>query len=274
LLTQTSVAFAFVEPKPAGWSERYGAVFARREVVDHYHLRPPYPEETVDVLAGLAHGGVVLDVGCGIGELSRRLAPRVERVDAVDVSEPMVERGRALPGGDASNLRWFVGRVETVALDGPYALALAGDSIHWLDWEVALPRLAGELTDDGVLAIVRRDYFREERLRERLKPVYRRHSWNTEFRPLDPVDELERRGLFVRSGEHTAAPVPWHPTLADIVDVHYSMSACARSELADPDAFEAQVRDAVEQTLEARDGRYDLEVRAAVVWGRPLASTR
>ncbi|HEX6763671.1 MAG TPA: class I SAM-dependent methyltransferase [Gaiellaceae bacterium] len=263
-----------MEPKPAGWSERYGAVFANPEVVDHYHLRPPYPAETIDVLAGLARGGAVLDVGCGIGELSRRLASRVERVDAVDASKAMVERGRGQPGGDASNLRWHIGRVEEVVLDGPYTLALAGDSIHWFDWEVALPRLAGVLADDGVLAVVRRDWLREEPLRARLAPVYRRHSANTDFRPLDPVDELERRGLFVRIGEHTAAPESWQPTLAEIVRVHYSSSGCARSEIADPDGFEAEVRETVEQTLEANDGRYDLEVTAAVVWGRPAALTR
>ena len=260
-----------MEPKPAGWSERYGAVFANPEVVDHYHLRPPYPEETIDVLAGLARGGAVLDVGCGIGELSRRLAPRADRVDAVDVSKAMVERGRELPGGDAPNLRWRMGRVEEVALDGPYSLALAGDSIHWFDWEVALPRLAGVLAEDGLLAVVRRDWLREEPLREPLAPVYRRHSRNTDFRPLDPVDELERRGLFVRAGEHTARPEQWRPTLAEIVGVHFSSSGCARSEIDDPDGFEAEVRATVEGALGARDGRYDLEVAATVVWGRPVA---
>ncbi len=98
----------FVEPKPKGWSERYGAVFGGQDVVDHYHLRPPYPAETIDVLSSLARGGAVLDLGCGTGELARRLAPRVERVDAVDVSKAMVERGCGLAGGAAANLRWHV----------------------------------------------------------------------------------------------------------------------------------------------------------------------
>jgi SAM-dependent methyltransferase len=254
-----------MEPKPKGWSEPYGAVFRDRSVVDAYHLRPPYPGEAIDVLAELAGGGAVLDVGCGPGDLARRLAPRVERVDAVDVSVPMIERGRTLDGGDAPNLRWILGRVEEVALGPPYALAIAGDSVHWLDWGVALPRL-GEVA--ALLAIVHRDWLRDDRARERLHPVYERHSWNADFEPLDPVAELERRGFFVRLGEHTTAPDPWRPTLEEIVEGHFSMSGFARERLRDPDGFAAGVREAIEETLEPHDGRYDLDVTATIIWGR------
>ena len=254
-----------MEPKPKGWSEPYGAVFRDRSVVDAYHLRPPYPGETFDVLARLAAGGAVLDVGCGPGDLARPLAQRVERVDAVDPSTAMLERGKTLPGGDAPNLRWLLGRLEDVQLDPSYALATAGDSIHWLDWEVALPRLAGAAP---VLAIVHRDWLRDERARERLHPVYDSHSWNADFEPLDPVTELERRGLFEREGEHATAPDPWRPTLDEIVEGHFSASGFARERLRDPEGFAAAAREAIEETLEPRDGRYDLDVTATIVWGR------
>jgi SAM-dependent methyltransferase len=254
-----------MEPKPKGWSEQYGAVFRDRSVVDAYHLRPPHPEETFDVLARLASGGAVLDVGCGPGDLARPLARRVERVDAVDPSEAMLERGRTLPGGNAPNLRWLLGRVEDVPLDPAYVLATAGDSIHWLDWGVALPRLARVA---ALLAIVHRDWLRAPHVRERLNPVYDSHSWNADFEPLDPVSELERRGLFERQGEHTTAPDPWRPTLDEIVDGHFSASGFARERLRDPDGFAAAVREAIEETLEPRYGRYDLDVTATIVWGR------
>ena len=157
---------ALVEPKPRGWSERYGAVFAGRDVVDHYHLRPPYPAETLDLLAGFADRGAALDLGCGTGELARRLAPSVEHVDAIDVSEAMIERGRRLPGGAAPNLRWHVNRVEDATLGGQYALAVAGDSIHWFDWQAVFPLLVAALGEGGVLAIVHRDWLRDVRLRK------------------------------------------------------------------------------------------------------------
>jgi SAM-dependent methyltransferase len=257
-----------VDPKPLGWGDRYAAVFSDRSVVDVYHLRPPYPEQTIHELARLAGSLAVLEAGCGLGELSRRVAPSVERVDAVDVSAPMVERGRSLPGGDALNLHWSVGRVEEAELEPPYALVVAGDSIHWLDWDRALRRFASALGADGLLAIVHRDWLNEERVRARLRPIYERHSWNADFTPLDPATELERRGLFVRKGEHRASG-PWRPTLDELVGVHFSTSGLARDRVVDPDGLAADLRAEIERALVPVDGRYDLDVVAKIVWGRP-----
>jgi SAM-dependent methyltransferase len=39
--------------------------------------------------------GRALDFGCGVGRLTRALAPRFERVVGLDISEPMLERARA-----------------------------------------------------------------------------------------------------------------------------------------------------------------------------------
>ena len=261
-----------MEPKPEGWGARYAAVFADDDVVRAYRRRPPYPQETVDLLAGLAGGGAVLDAGCGTGELARRLAPSVERVDAVDVSAPMLADGRLLPGGDAANLRWILGPIEEAPLGAPYALATAGDSVHWFDWELAMPRLAGVLGDAGPLAVVSREWLRDEVAAERLRAVYRDHSWNADYAPLDPVEELERRGLFVREGEAVSAPARWRPTLAEIIDWHFSMSGFARSRLAEPSRFAREVRAAIEGTLTLVNGRYELDVVGTVIWGRPRAA--
>ena len=268
-----SVPLPVVEPKPRGWSKRYAAVFSEQEVVDHYHLRPPYPDETVELLAELAAGGAVVDLGCGTGELARRLAPLVERVDAVDVSAPMIGAGRMLPGGDSANLRWHIGRVEEIDLGCPYGLAVAGSSMHWFDWGSLFPRLV-ELLPDGVLAVVHRAWMRDERLTAALVPVYDRHSSNEDFEDLDLFAELGRRSLFEESGRSESAPEPWRPTLDEIVGAHFSASGFAPSKLVDSDRFAAEIRQAVETTIEPRDGRYDLDVVGTVVWGQPVPGTR
>jgi SAM-dependent methyltransferase len=262
------------EPKPAGWGAAYAAVFGHDDVVAAYRLRPPYPEETIQALAALAAGGAVLDAGCGTGELARRLAPLAERVDAVDVSAVMLAEGRTLPRGNAANLRWVHGSIEEAPLEPPYALGVAGDSIHWFDWASAMPRLREVLAGDGVLAVVHRDWLRNQRARERLRTVYARHSWNPDFQPLDPIEELERRGLFVKAGEHVSGPVPWRPTLDEIVECHFSMSGFARSRLDDPERFAREVREAVADSLTPTRERYELDVVGTVVWGAPSSGER
>jgi SAM-dependent methyltransferase len=260
-----------MEPKPPGWSSTYAAVFDDDDVVAAYHVRPPYPDETIAQLAALAAGGSVLDAGCGTGELARRLGPRVARVDAVDISAAMLSAGRTLPGGEAPNLRWLHGQIEDIPLAPPYALVVAGDSVHWFDWPRALPRMGAVLGERGLLAIVHRDWLRDKGARERLAPVYARHSWNIDFAELDLIEELTRRGFFVKMGEHVSAPAPWRPTLDEIVYCHFSMSGFARSRLTDPETFTRDVRNALGETLTAVENRYELDVVGTIVWGVPCA---
>jgi SAM-dependent methyltransferase len=258
-----------MDPKPAVWGPAYSAAFRELSVVDRYHLRPSYPAETFDVLASLTEGRPVLEAGCGLGELARGLAPQVPRVDAVDISAPMVERGRQLPGGDAANLRWTVAAIEDAALEPPYGLVVAGESIHWFDWAVAFSRFESLLEPEGSLALVYRNWLHEERFREQLRPIYRRHSSNPDYRRLDAVEELERRGLFEQRGKHTTAPVAWRPTLEELLAAHHSTSGFVLERQSDPEAFDAELGTALRDMLEERDGRLELEVTAGITWGRP-----
>ncbi len=129
--------------------------FQDQSVVDRYHLRAAYPPEIFIMLNELIVDvpRVVLDVGCGTGNITRPLAEYVERIDAVDLSLPMLERAGTLPGGDSQKIRWLHGRAEDVELEPPYALVTAGESLHWMEWNVVLPRLARALTAHGMLAI-------------------------------------------------------------------------------------------------------------------------
>jgi SAM-dependent methyltransferase len=260
-----------VDPKPKGWSSEYGAWFQERSAAERYDLRPPYPQETFELLGSLAVEAprVVLDAGCGPGDLARRLAPLVERVDAVDQSGAMLAKGRTLPGASAANLRWIHGAIEDVSLEPPYALVVAGESIHWFDWELALPRFADILSPRGVLALVYRDWLREPEARARLGEIYARHGANPDFAPLDPVTELERRGLFQRIGEHTTASEPWRPTLTDLIGCHHSQSSFVLEKMRDAAGFDRELADAIDKLVSSRGDRYELDVVATITWGLP-----
>src|SRR6185369_8676696 len=182
-----------MEPKPSHLSGTYGAWFKDPLIAAAYPARPPYPQATLELLASLAVDAprIVLDVGCGTGDIARRLAPLVERVDAVDFSSAMVERGQHLPGGQAANLRWILGALEEVPLVAPYALVTAGESLHWMDWPVVLPRFAELLTPNGVLAIVGRHWELEQPMRARLLPIVERYSPVHDYLPYDLIEGLE-----------------------------------------------------------------------------------
>ena len=110
-----------VQPKPRGLNRNHAEQFDDASVVAAYATRPPYPASLDPLFVELAGGPAahVLDLGCGTGELARRLAPQVAAITAVDQSERMLARARALAGGNAPNLTWIAGRVEDIALPGP-----------------------------------------------------------------------------------------------------------------------------------------------------------
>jgi ubiquinone/menaquinone biosynthesis C-methylase UbiE len=199
-----------MEPKPGHLGLKYAEQFKDSSIVAVYHYCPPYPEEAIDQLLALIRDEprTVLDVGCGTGDLYRRLANAVERVDAVDFSQAMLDRGKTLPGGDHPHLHWIYGRVEEVALRPPYALITAGESLHWMEWQIVLPMFACVITPHGSLAMVGRASERNP-WDEELQTLIARFSTNREYRPYNLVEKLERRHLFQTQGSMRTHPVPF-----------------------------------------------------------------
>lgn len=258
-------------PKPECWAQEHASAFNEETSVRAYHHRPPHPRALIATLAGLVTDEPrhVLDLGCGPGDLARQLVDAADRVDALDRSAAMIARGRAMERGDSPGLRWVVGRAEDAPLDPPYALVTAGDSLHWMDWDVVPRRIRDALTPNGSLALVGRGWglgVPEER------EIVRRYSTNRSFRQLNLVEELESRGLFDRRGAQTWTD-PWTPTIDEYIGANRSRASYPT----DPEqaaAFEREVRALLERLvregrLEATGGRLGLTVTAGVAWGVP-----
>lgn len=78
-------------------------------------------EPAVDVLADLAGGGAALEFGIGTGRIALPLRERGVRVFGIDLSEAMVRRLRAKPGGD--RIPVTIGDFATTRVNGRFSLA-------------------------------------------------------------------------------------------------------------------------------------------------------
>jgi SAM-dependent methyltransferase len=259
-----------LQPKPDHLGPEYGAQFGDASVVAAYRHRPPYPAEVFDILIGLMAGDsrAVFDVGTGTGEIARGLASRVARVDAVDPSPPMIATGRAMPGGDHPNLTWIEGYAEDAPIQPPYALITAGQSLHWMEWAVVMPRFRDALASGGVLAIVGQ--------REQPRPwdadvldAIRRYSTNLRYRPYDLIEELASRGLFRALGRRSTAPLPFVRDVAGYVESFHARNGLSRDRMSAEAAaaFDRAVTELV--APHACDGKLALAVTGEIVWGLP-----
>jgi trans-aconitate methyltransferase len=247
--------------------------FQERSVASRYHLRPTYPPEAFAILNELIvdEPRVVLDLGCGTGNVARPLATYVERIDAVELSLAMLERARELPGGDALRIRWIRGRAEDVALDPPYALVTAGMSLHFMEWHQVLPRLARALTPRGVLAILNVEQ-QATPWGEEVRRIRRRFSSERQERGPRVIPGLEQYGLFHYLGERATAPLLVKQPVEDYIAAHYAYSSLAGMSDEQAARFEQEMRELLMPF--AQDGLLSFSVVATVVWGKPCDPER
>ena len=82
---------------------------------------PDVIDSTVDFLFELAGGGAALELGIGTGRIALPLAARGVHVHGIDLSEAMVARLRAKPGG--AEIPVTIGDFATARVEGTFSLA-------------------------------------------------------------------------------------------------------------------------------------------------------
>ena len=100
------------------FGERVAAVYddSLGEMADPAAIDP-----VVDYLAAIAGDGAALELGIGTGRIALPLAARGVRVHGIDLSEAMVAKLRAKPGG--AKIPVAIGDFATTTVDGTFSLA-------------------------------------------------------------------------------------------------------------------------------------------------------
>lgn len=259
-----------MRPKPAFLGQQTASAFQEESVAKAYQYRPPYPDEVFDILASLMSDppGTVLDVGCGTGFIARNLVGKARHIDAVDISPAMIHQGQRLPRGDSPSLQWIVGAAETVPLHPPYGLIAAGDSLHWMDWDVVLPRFADILSPEGYFAVLGVGQTATPWDGE-LRPIIQRYSTIAGYQEYDLIAELEARSLFSTIGRKNTQPAIYSQSIDAYVESFHGRASFSRERM-DPAAaavFDAEVRALVSRY---NPDAVTLHVVTEVVWGKPL----
>ena len=170
-------------------------------VAERYEAsRPGYPARIVEFVAataGLGPGAGVLEVGCGTGQLTERLACSGSRLTAIDIGPSMVAAARRRLTG--AGVSFLVASFEDLAAaDASFELVISSAAFHWIDPEVAFSKSARLLRPGGWLALLGTAEHYDAPLGAALDDLWVKHgdtggAWDR--RPSDP-EAIAATGLF------------------------------------------------------------------------------
>lgn len=131
--------------------------------------RPSYPAE---LFAWLSEPGVgrALDVGCGTGQVSRRLIEAGWEAVGVEIDDRMAEVARNHGVGVE------VARFETWESDQPFDLICSGQAWHWIEPDVGYRHAADLLRPGGRLAVFWNSYIYDDVTSGVLMETFGRHA--------------------------------------------------------------------------------------------------
>ena len=259
--------------KPRQYWYDYASRFKHRSLAELYELRPPYPEETYQILLNLLGESrrKVLDIGCGPGKIARALVNHVDSVDAVDFSQEMIRVGKSLINGNHPKLRWINGPVEDVQLYPPYDMITAGASIHWMEWNVVFPKFKEVLATDGHLVIIDGDRPVRSPWQDAELSLIHKYSTNRHHEQIDLIQELVDKGYLHLIGDKKTAPVSFSQSLTDYVQSFHSRESMSKEHMGEENvkAFDAELSHILSDFVDNR-GFLTFQLEARVTCGKPL----
>jgi ubiquinone/menaquinone biosynthesis C-methylase UbiE len=232
--------------------------------------RPGYPRELAEFVVATARAGAgsaVLEVGCGTGQLTRRLAPLRCALTAIDAGTSMIEVARErVTGGDVTFLA--VSFEELDAAEASFDLVISGAAFHWVDPEVRFRKAARLLRPGGWLAVAGYDECYDEPLGSAVDTMWQARAadagaWAT--RPAD-ARAIAGSGLF-EAPAHRAFTERLSRTAEDVIGVENTRA----TSLSWPDDVRQRFNAELRQRLGSQP-EVGLTLKAAVTMARARKS--
>ncbi len=148
------------------------------DVADLYDAtRQSYPNEIVQLIvktAELRTGSSVLEIGCGTGQLTRRLAGRGLDITAIDIGPAMVTG--AMRNVADPKVAFQVSSFEDFPASQDFDLIVSATAFHWVDPDLGLAKAARLLRPSGWLALLTTGERYHEPLRSGLRQLWAKYN--------------------------------------------------------------------------------------------------
>jgi SAM-dependent methyltransferase len=253
------------------------------EVAEFYHAyRHGYPAAVTDALAGafgLDAEDLVVDLGCGTGQLALPLAPRVRAVIGMDPEPDMLRRARqAARDAGVSNVNWMLGAdadlpaLRVLLGDRSVAMVSIGQALHWMSYEELFRSARPLARPGGGIAVVTNGtplWLQDSAWSRGLRGFLERWLGSKTTFPCGTDEESQQRygDALARAGyevSRTAVDYVAELSLDQVVGGVYSAMPVGRLPAADQRAdFAGQVRAAVGPQY-----RFSEPVHVAILIGR------
>ena len=170
-------------------------------IAERYEMsRPGYPAHVVEFVsatAGLGSGAAVLEVGCGTGQLTERLACSGSRLIAIDIGPSMIAAARRRVTGAEVSFQ-VTSFEDLAAVDASFDLVICSAAFHWIDPEVAFSKSSRLLRPGGWLALLGTEEHYDDPLGAALDVLWVTHgdtggAWE---RRLSDPEAVAATGLF------------------------------------------------------------------------------
>lgn len=241
--------------------------------------RPHLPKEVTDYVKqifSLDGTGTLIDIGCGTGQSTYPFAKYFSNTIAIDPDGEMLSEAiKAQPKG--LSIEWQERSSDEITeTEGPYRLALASRSFHWVDQYELLKKLSKILVPKGGIAIIGDGSFwtGKELWQEEVKKIIqeflgeKRRAGKTKYQPpREPYIEMLSKSGYKKLLIHKI-PIKRFWKIDEIIGYLYSTSFAAPHLLGNNKPhFESRISNTLKESISFKDGKFVEDVEFVVHTG-------